>query len=259
MAHFGTVCDSADVPTPEYRVQSVTVAAANRLRARTEVEGDAALFVEQGDALNPESWSLVAGAGAPTAPRVVRSTLAQVGTSRVFLLDLDTPLLGGKGYLLALQPWARSRYGQATKTDPIAFVAPLSRAAAGITARDAGADIALPIVADDRGDLVRIDRAAALRARLLLLVSSRRGSFGFASMATFGRGVEPKRTYGPSKLMAEAVGLKAALLLDPDVREASVDVRELDGGAVVFDIEAIPIFDGGPVGLQHTIVAGSEP
>lgn len=251
MAQIEPTCDSPAVPTPEYRVESVAVLAENRLRVRTEVAGDAALSVEHGDALNPSSW-LVTGT---QAPLVVRVEVAQDGTERVCHVDLDAPFVPGATYAVALQPWARSKYGQATKTDAVAFVAPALLAAEGVAADAPGADIAFPPVADSRGDLVRIDRVAALRARVLLFVSTRRSSFAFASMESFGRGVEPKRTYGPSRLLAETLAIKTGLLLDPDVKDVSVSTREL-AGAVVFDVEITPAFGGPTVAIQATITAG---
>lgn len=238
------------MPTPEYRVESLSVARQNRLRVTTEVAGDAALFVERGDALNPSSWLL----SGPSAPLVARVELAQDGTERTSLLDLDAPLAPGATYALGLQPWARSKYGQATKTDPVSFVAPALLGAAGVV-DTTGADISFPPIADSRGDLVRIDRAAALHARILLLASSRRGSFAFASMEGFGRGTEPKRSYGASKLLSEAAALKAALLADPDVKDAAVSTRELDG-AVIFDLDVVPAFGGPAITARQTITAG---
>lgn len=243
------------MPTPEYRVESLSAVRQNRLRVVTEVPGDAALFVEYGDALNPTSWLLT---GSP-APRVVAGDVAQDGAERTILLDLDAPLTPGAAYSLALQPWARSKYGQATKTDAVAFVAPFLLAAAGTSADVPGADISFPPIADSRGDLVRIDRVAALRARVLLLVSSRRGSFAFASMEEFGRGVEPKRTYSPTKLLSEATALKRALLIDPDVKDADVSTREIAGGAVAFDLVVTPSFDGPPLAVSQVIRAGETP
>lgn len=239
------------MPTPEYRVESLSVTRQNRLRVTTEVAGDAALSVEFGDALNPSSW-VVAGDQAPLPARV---HLAQDGTERTLDLDLDADLVPGRTYAVALQPWARSKYGQATKTDAVSVVAPSLLAAAGVSADAPGADIGFPLIADSRGDLVRIDRLAALRARVLLLVSSRRGSFAFASMEDFGRGVEPKRSYPPSKLLSEAAALKAALLRDPDVKDAQVSTREVAGGAVVFDLVVEPTF-GGVLRESQTITAG---
>lgn len=240
------------MPTPEYRVESLSVVRQNRLRVITEVPGDAALFVEHGDALNPFSWRV----SGPRPPRVVAVNLAQDGTERTAFLDLDAPLVPGVTYAVSLRSWARSKYGQATKTDPVSFVAPSLLAAAG-TVDGAGADISFPPLADSRGDLVRIDRIDALRARVFLIVSSRRGSFAFASMEGFGRGVDPKRTYGASKLAREASAVKATLLADPDVKDASVTTQEIAGGAVVFDIEVEPSFGGPKIQARQTITAGT--
>lgn len=251
MAQNGTLCDSRFVPTPTYRVESVSVVRENRLHVSTQVAGDAALSVEHGDALNPSSWALMG----PKAPKVAAAQVAHIGTADAFFLDLDAPLVAGTEYSVALQPWARSAGGQTTDTAAVAFVAPASRAAAGVAADAPGADIAFPPIADSRGDLVRIDRAAALHARVLLFVSSRRASFAFASMERFGRGLEPKRTYGPAKLLAEAAAIRSALLVDPDVRSANVTTREL-AGAVIIDVEIEPSFGGPPVAVQTTITAG---
>lgn len=244
----------------DFLVAGVRVVAAARLEATTSEPGDAVDPVDPRDCLAPAAWALALGAGAPAGaalPRVRHVAPAQSDTlaPTVFLLDLDAPLTPGAPYALALAALARSAYGQPTSTDALAFA---GRPVAGIVGQRAGelaGDVAIPVRADASGDLGLLDRAAALRARVLLLVSARRGSFAHAE--TFGRGVEPKRSYSVAKLGSEAAALRAELLKDPDVRAA--EVRASSSAHVAsFQIAVTPVFSPEPLRFNEPIEAGGS-
>lgn len=255
MAQNETPCDSADVPTPEYRVTSVVVVGAAALRVLTEVEGDAALFVELGDALNPSSWALAVVLGDLSPPLVQGAVVVDETLARGFVLTLDAPLVTGASYTLGLQPWARARYGQATNTTPVPFVGPVVLPPKGLGLGEPGADIAVPMSVGKDGDIAKLGRLDALRARAFLMVESRRGSFDFSTMETFGRGTDPKRTFPTGKILAECSALKAALRLDPDIENAAVSAKQIPDG-VLFDLSIKPSFQEEPLTLQSAIRLG---
>jgi hypothetical protein len=117
------------------------------------------------------------------------------------------------------------------------------------------ADVALP-VAPQGGNPAGLDRMAALKARVLLAVRARKGAFTHAP--TFGRGIEPKRTYSAAKLAEEAAGLRAELERDHDVHLADVRTQEVAPHVVRFEVYVEPAFSAEPLLLSERITAGGE-
>lgn len=230
-----------------------------RLLALTTVAGDAVDPVDPRDCLAPGAWSLALGSGAPAGaplPRVARVESAQDGTTpSAFLLALDAPLAPGVPYAISLGS-ARSAFGQPTSSAPVALVGPAVAGIAGQRQGELAGDIALPVAADAGGDLALVDRLSALRARVLLLVSVRRGAFTHAP--TYGRGVEPKRSYSVAQLGQEASAIRAELERDPDVRSASVRAQLIAAHVARFDIAVVPRFSPEPLRLSETIEAGGS-
>lgn len=224
------------------------------------VQADAVDSSDPRDCLAPSAWSLTLGAGAPEGavlPRVclVSSAQDEPSAPTELHLDLDAPLTPGVAYALALTPGARSAFGQPTSPAPVPFA---GRPVLGLVGQRPGVlagDVALPVRADASGDVTLLDRLEALRARVLLMVSVRRGAFTHAG--TFGRGVEPKRTYSAAMLGQEAAALRAELLRDPDVQDATVRASSTDHVAT-FAIVVSTTFQAEPLRLSEKIEAGGQ-
>lgn len=244
----------------DFLPSAVRVVAEARLRVETSEPGDAVDPVDPRDCLAPAAWALTLGAAAPTGaalPQVRHVSSAQADTlaPTAFLLDLDGPLTPGAPYALALDALARSAYGQPTSTAALPFT---GKAVVGIVGQRAGelaGDVAIPVQANAAGDLGLLDRAAALKSRVLLLVTARRGAFAHAE--SFGRGVEPKRSYSVAKLGSEAAALKTELLKDPDVRAAEVRAST-QGHVASFLIAVTPTFSPDALRFNEPIEAGGS-
>ncbi len=250
---------------PDLAVSSVVVSAQTKLRASTAVAGDSLEQTDLGDCLAISSWALSAGSDVPpigAVPMVRRILPAQPGTAvQLFDIELDAALEEGRGYQLALTPSARSAGGQNTSTAAFPFLGRVVGAIAGVAKGLPGADLGFPLVADAAGDLAPVDRERALRARIALLVASRRGSFRFEELSTFGRGFEAKRSYSVGALQLEAQAIEA-LLTDPekfpDVRSARVLARPIAQHAVAFDMLVTPRFATKPIVISETMIAGGS-
>lgn len=206
----------------DFAVSAARATAQARILAFTAVPGDAVDAADPRDVLAPASWSLTRSSGvAPLVSRVVPGE--EVPPSR-FELELDAPLEPGAAYQLALAPLARSAHGEPTSTVAVEVLGLAAGSRTGSRPGEPAADVALPISAP-QGDPAGLPPLEALRARVLLAVRARRGAFTHAP--SFGRGVEPKRSYSAAKLAQEASALAEELRADPDVRSA--EVRTLKG------------------------------
>jgi hypothetical protein len=242
----------------DFAAASVRVIEDAALLVLTTVPGDAVDAADPLDCLTPASWALALGDAAPSGsplPLVRRVERAEEGTDPVlFRLQLDAPLGPAVPYTLAAL--GRGAYGMPTDSTPVAFTAPTVAGVVGQRPGEQAGDIALPVRADASGDLALVDRLAALRARMMLLVSVRRGAFTHAE--TFGRGVEPKRTLSIAKIGQEAAALRAELERDPDVRSADVRGQKIGSHAARFDLVVMPRFSPEPLRLSETIEAGGS-
>lgn len=229
-------------------VSAVVVEAEGALLASLSVPPLAVEAADQGDCLSPSTWLLTG----PAAPLVTR---VEPLDSENLRLVLDAPLAPGATYELALSQTARGLAGEPVDTSPRLLV---GKALAGVADQppgQPGADLAFPLVAGPAGDLAVADRLAALRLRVVQLVSVRRGAF--THLGSYGRGVEPKRSYSLDRLAVEAARLKTELLRDPDVKSASVDVRK-EGHVALFDLLVVPTFDATALRLSEPVVAGGS-
>lgn len=207
--------------------------------------------VDPRDALSPEAWVL-GGASPPLVRRVV--PVDPEGPRSTFLLDLDAPLVPGQSYTLALASLARSANGEPTSTAEVTFAARAPLARTGALPGEPAADVELP-VSPQGGDPRGLPPLEALRERVRLLARARRGAFTHAP--TFGRGVEPKRTYSDARLQQEAVDLAAELRRDPDVRSASIAVTKGSDHLARFEITVEPR-QGQPFVITERFTAGGE-
>jgi hypothetical protein len=94
----------------------------------------------------------------------------------------------------------------------------------------------------------------ALRERLRLLVRARRGAFTHAK--TFGRGVEPKRSYTQAQLDREATALADEIRRDPDVLSASVSAQLVAAHVVRFEVTVEPRAGAPPFAFVERLTAG---
>lgn len=236
----------------DFAVEAARAVAQAQIWAQTAVPGDAVDPVDPRDTLSPGSWVLTC---ATQAPPLVRRVVPTTDPPRsVYLLDLDAPLAPGVTYQLALAPLTRSLNGEPTSTAAVELVGRTPVAHTGSVPGQPAADVALP-VAPQGGNPAGLDRLAALKARVQLLAQARKGAFTHAP--SFGRGVEPKRTYSAAKLAQEAAGLRGELEADPDVRRAEVRVVK-DGHLSKFEMYVEPSFSAAPLLLRETITAGGE-
>lgn len=235
----------------DYAVAAVRATEDARIWAETAVPGDAVDPADPRDALSPESWVL-GGASPPLVRRVV--PVETEGGRSAFWLDLDASLTPGQSYTLALAPLARSANGEPTSTAEVTFVARTPLARTGTIPGEPAADVEMP-VATQGGDPRGLPPLEALRERVRLLARARRGAFTHAP--TFGRGVEPKRTYSEARLQQESADLAAELRRDPDVRSASVAVTKGSDHLTRFEITVEPAV-GQPFVITERITAGGE-
>jgi hypothetical protein len=170
-----------------------------------------------------------------------------------FFLDLDGPLVPGRSYTLGLAPLARSAHGELTSTVALELVGGTPRARTGTVPGEPAADVALPVLAQN-GAPRGLPPLDALRERIRLLARARRGSFTHAP--TFGRGVEPKRTYSEGRLQQEARALREEIERDPDVRTVSVSYDKRNS-IVRFEITVEPR-QGQAFVMTERITAGEE-
>lgn len=234
----------------DYAVAAVRAIAEAKILVQTAVPGDAVDPADPRDALSPEAWVL----GGVTPPRVRRVVpVEEVPPRSTFWLDLDAPLTPGQSYSLALAPLARSANGEPTGTDAQAFTARAPLARTGTVPGEPAADVEMPVAAQG-GDPRGLPPLEALRERVRLLARARRGAFTHAP--TFGRGVEPKRTYTDARLQQEAASIADELRRDPDVRSASVAVVKSERTAR-FEITVEPR-QGAPFVTTARIPAGEE-
>jgi hypothetical protein len=236
----------------DFGVLAARAVAEAQIWAQTAVPGDAVDAVDPRDALSPGAWVLTCATLTPPAVRrVVPTTDPPRG---VFLLDLDAPLAPGVAYQIGLAALTRSLNGEPTSTAAVELLGRTPVAHTGSVPGQPAADLALPVVVQG-GQPAGVDRMEALKARVQLLAQARRGAFTHAP--SFGRGVEPKRTYSPAKLAQEAAALRAEIEADPDVRQAEVRVVK-DGHLSKFELYVEPSFGAAPLLLRETITAGGE-
>lgn len=235
----------------DFAVAAARAVAQARLLVLTAVPGDAVDAADPRDVLAPASWSLTAPTG--VAPLVSRVVPVEEAPPSTFFLELDAPLVPGASYELGLTASARAAHGEPTSTTTVAFVGLGYGAHTGSRPGEPAADVALPVVAQ-RGAPAGLPPLEALRARVLLAVRARKGSFTHAP--GFGRGVEPKRTYSTARLAQEAAALAQELRADPDVRAA--EVRTLKGTHLTsFEVFVEPT-QGQPFVVTEPFAAGGE-
>ena len=206
-------------------------------------------------------WSLAQGSPASVnpAPLVTRVTAAQNDTGPVSLyrLDLDAPLDDVSAYLLSLSALARSWGGQAVDVTPLAFTSARTGVQPATTRRQWG-DVALPIVGDGAGDLVLLTPEASLKAELLLMVSTYKGSFRFDSTRDLGLGLLPKRNVTVAQLNQAAGDLQSQFAAHTQVRRARVYGRFDVAHVVVLDCSVDPVFAAQPLQFSAPLTTGEK-
>lgn len=234
----------------DFAVTAARALSQARLLVFTAVPGDGVDACDPRDVLAPGSWSLTAEGGAPLVRRVVP---AEPAPASAFVLELDAELRPGVAYAVALTATARAAHGEPTSTTPVMVLGSAYGAQTGTRPGEPAADVALPVVAQ-RGAPQGLPPLEALKARVLLAVRARKGSFTHAP--DFGRGVEPKRTYSAARLTLEAQAIAQELRSDPDVRAA--EVRVLKGAHLTsFEVFVEPAV-GQPFVVTEPFVAGGE-
>jgi len=233
----------------DYVVTQARATAETQIWAQTAVPGDAVDPADPRDTLAPGAWVL--GGEAPPIVRQVVPAEPDLPPSS-FWLDLDAPLTPGQSYTLGLADGTRSAAGEPTSTASVSFVARTPQARSGPVPGQPDADVALPVTAP-RGAPLGLAPTPALQERIRLLVRARRGSFAHAQ--TFGRGVEPKRSYTQAQLDEEARQLQAAILEDPDVQSVSVSATLEAAHVARFDATVEPR-SGAPFALSQRLTAG---
>jgi hypothetical protein len=228
------------------------------VRARLSALSLAIDPLDRPDALSPGAWTLT-GAG---APQVCHLTLpaqppdTPLGYATEVDITFDAPLVAGGAYQLGLAPWVGSLGSLPVSPLTVPLAGPVVAPVAGQVVGVAGGDVTFPLSGQATGDLSVVDRVTALTTRLTQLVASRRGSF--VHLPTYGRGTEPKRTYSAGAITAEAAALKAALLADQDVADASVTVST-SGHGLTFGLTVKPTFSPDPIALPPYVLGPGAP
>jgi hypothetical protein len=246
MAHIGTPWYPGGV---DYVVTQARAVSETRIFAQTAVPGDAVDPADPRDTLAPGAWVLEG-----EAPPIVRQVVPAEPDlpPSAFWLDLDAPLTPGQGYTLGLADGTRSAAGEPTSTATVSFDARQPQARSGPVPGAPDADVLLPVTAP-QGAPLGLTPVDALRERLRLLVRARRGSFTHAK--TFGRGVEPKRSYTQAQLDREAKALADEIRRDPDVLSASVSARKEADHLARFEVTVEPRA-GAPFAFVERLTAG---
>lgn len=218
----------------DFSVDSVRVEAGNRLLVSTTVAGEGVDGADPGDLLSPGCWVL---SGQSDRAVALVETLSDGADSVLWRIYLTGDLIGATASL-GLAAQARSSTGHVTDPTPLAFdvpaVLPVVDAVAGVQ----GADVAVPLVADETGDLTVLGVVDALRQKILTVeIGAKQGAF--QHLPDHGRAVEPKRNYSAETLRSEAARLKAAIVADPNVKTCSVSVSSANGFAE-FQIYVVP-------------------
>ncbi len=100
------------------------------------------------------------------------------------------------------------------------------------------------------------DRRAALQERLRLRARVR--TQAFAHLPTFGRPIEPKRTYSAAALARAASEIKADLQRDPDVQTVKVSIARPVAHLLELSFYVVPTFDVVPIEFKDTVqIAGA--
>jgi len=191
------------------------------------VHGEALDSNDPGDCLSPQAWQM------PSMNIVRVSNLTDSSNkSDDFLLITEESFEADASYQVSLAPQARAYYGQPTSTNAFTFQG--SRLLPSIESKlRSGADLMMPISASETGDLELADVVESVKTRLQRIVQNSQGFLAYEPK--LGRGIEPKRNYSKSNLLAECRAMKDALLLDPLVRHAQVSTRTVDS-IIFFDI-----------------------
>jgi hypothetical protein len=218
----------------DFSVDSVRVEAANRLLVSTTVAGEGVDGADPGDLLSPECWVL---SGQSDRAVALVESLSEDADSVLWRLTLTADLIGTTASL-GLAAQARSSTGHVTDTTPLAFdvppVLPVVDAVAGIQA----ADVAVPLLADETGDLTVLGAVDALRQEIRdVVIGAKKGAF--QHLPDDGRAVEPKRNYSEETLRSEAARIKASIAKNPAVKTCSVSVSN-GAGYAEFQIYVVP-------------------
>lgn len=223
------LADSGIVAAAQSNVAAVDVTFASAPKAVSEILLD--------DALRPKSWRLLSA-----DPNAVIPTVVQVEAldSLTFRLSLSKALSYPATYLVEAAPTIETEANEVPIIcrcvffdTTFAYVAPRDAVqgqsgdlANPQTSRDGGFGVGLGTYQiNDRGDLALEGRVAGVRKRILRRAMTALGGFYHLPNYGFGQGIkEPLR---PSALRSIAIEAKRQVELEPEVRRASVSMRQV--------------------------------
>jgi len=234
----------------DFSVDSVRVEAANRLLVSTTVAGEGVDGADPGDLLSPGCWVL---SGQSDRAVALVETLSDGADSVLWRLYLSGDLVGSTASL-GLAAQARSSTGHVTDPTPLAFDVPPVLPVVDAVAGARGDDIAVPLVADETGDLAVLGLSEAIRQKILSVeIGAKKGAF--QDLPDHGRAIEPKRNYSDSDIKIEAVRLKASITSDPRVKSCIVSFSK-GAGFLDFQVSVVPV-TGAPFTETRRIQAGT--